>query len=154
MTDAGSQQGRQGAPWWRVAVVALLCGVGGRLLNGWALDCDELECITTGLLATAAGVVLLPLLAVAGLALAHVPRPVRVALAGSLAALAVVLTGSSFETAVRGGGADGVPSLLTVLLGAVLGGWTGLVVASPAFRTSQRWAAALVVVLVFALSLA
>lgn len=120
----------------------------------WSADCEEMECLSTGLVALAAGVFVLPLLAVVGLSLVHVARPVRTGLLGCLASVSLVPAAMGLEAAARTSAVGSVPLLPTIVVGAVASGWAGLVVASDRFGTGQRWATGLAVLLVFALTAA
>lgn len=151
---APSSPGPARAPWVAAGGVGAVVGLAAWLLMSWSADCEGMECLGTGLVGLAAGVLVLPLLAVVGLSLVHVDRPVRTGLLGCLASLSLVPAAMGLEAAARTTVVGSVPLLPTVVLGAVASGWAALVVASDRFETGQRWATGLSVLLVFALTAA
>ena len=140
------------APWTAVGVIGALTGLLAWLLLRWSADCESFECLGTALIALAVGVVVLPLVAVAGLVLGHVARPVRTGLLGCLAAVSLVSAAVSLEGALASVAPGAVASLPTVALASVVSGWAGLVVGSDRFATTQRWATGLAVALVLAVA--
>lgn len=153
-----ARQGPAGAagvvPWTAVGLVGALTGLLAWLLLRWSADCESFECLGTALIALAVGVVVLPLVAVTGLALLHVARPVRTGVLGCLAAVSLVSAAVSLQGALVSVAPGAVASLPTVALASAVSGWAGLVVGSDRFATARRWTTGLAVALVLAVSAA
>lgn len=133
-------------------VGAVVAGVGQALMV-WAQDCEDMGCLSTALTALAAGAVLLPLLAVAGLALVRVARPVRCGLAGVGAGVVLASAANMLDAAVRGlsPGSQPSPTWLMLLAGA-LSALAGVVVAGAGFSRTTRIGVLLGLGLVLALA--
>ncbi|HET6624878.1 MAG TPA: hypothetical protein VFG63_00680 [Nocardioidaceae bacterium] len=138
--------------WTAAVTLGALAAVLGHRLVLWSQDCDGMGCIGTSLVATAAGTVLVPVLAVLGLALVRAPRPVRCGVAGSVAGVVLASAFAMVDAAARGYSPGSVVPFWALLLAGVLAGPAGIVLAGAGFDRSQRLRVAVLIAVVFALA--